>query len=194
MPVLSLRNCSLKPYICRSLYLIIFCPSLIYRFQTRRMIIWMLAINCCYLLLVSCTNLSKSDKDQVQEVKTSGKISSIIRSPVTLDGQTDTSSVAVMKFIEYEHDFGDVKQGTVVKYSFEFVNTGKVPLVIHDARSTCGCTVPDWPKTPINPGDRGAINVVFDTQGRSGLQEKPITISANTYPSTNKINLKGRIS
>ena len=82
----------------------------------------------------------------IEEIPTEGKISSIIRSPVTASGPTDTINVAKMEFEELIHDFGEVKEGEIVKHTFKFVNSGRIPLIINDAHSTCGCTIPDWPK------------------------------------------------
>jgi hypothetical protein len=79
----------------------------------------------------------------------------------------------------------------VVEHTFAFTNTGKKPLLISNARSTCGCTVPDWPKEPIMPGKSGVIQVRFNTENKAKEQVKPVTITANTYPATNKVYLQG---
>lgn len=118
----------------------------------------------------------------------------LIRNPVTADGLEDTVNVAKMSFAEPDFNFGTVATGTEVTNDFAFTNTGKVPLLIADARSTCGCTVPDWPRTPIAPGDSGVISVVFDTKNKVGRQAKPITITANTYPVATRLRLMGVVT
>lgn len=135
---------------------------------------------------------SQSEKS-VQEIKADGPISNadIIRNPVTADGPIDTVNVAKMTFEETTFDFGQVKEGDIVKHTYKFMNTGKVPLVISDARSTCGCTVPTWPDQPIAPGEGGEIAVQFNTSNKGREQRKPITITANTYPATTIVHLKG---
>jgi hypothetical protein len=115
----------------------------------------------------------------------------IIRSPVSARQPEDTVNVAKMIFEEQTYDFGTVREGVVVDHTFSFTNTGKVPLLISNARSTCGCTVPDWPEDPIAPGETGAITVRFDTKNKAQLQVKPVTITANTYPATTKVFLQG---
>lgn len=86
-------------------------------------------------------------------------------------------------FQEATHDFGKIKQDSENKYNFKFTNTGKDPLVITDAIGSCGCTVPDYPKHPIAPGESGEINVVYKPGKQEGQQNKTVTITANTEPS-----------
>lgn len=152
--------------------------------------IWLLVL----FALCSCqqNRFSQSEKS-VQEIKADGPISNadIIRNPVTAEGPVDTVNVAKMSFEETTFDFGEVREGDIVKHTYKFVNTGKVPLIISDARSTCGCTVPTWPEEPIEPGAGGEIQVQFNTSNKGREQRKPITISANTYPAQTIVYLKG---
>lgn len=87
-----------------------------------------------------------------------------------------------MKFKNMEHDFGRMKEGEKKEYDFEFTNTGKEDLVIEDCKGSCGCTVPEWPKDPIKPGQTAAIKVKFDSTKKEKDQEKSVTITANTEP------------
>jgi len=104
------------------------------------------------------------------------------------------ADVPVMKFDKDVHDFGKIKPGDKVTYDFKFTNTGKSPLIITDATATCGCTKPEWPHTPIKPGDNGAIHITFNSAGKMGLQDKMITISANTNPAQNMLHLIGEVT
>ena len=113
--------------------------------------------------------------------------------PISADGEVDAENVAKMEFEETEYDFGTVKKGAKVTHTYTFENTGTVPLVITDARSTCGCTVPTFPKHPIEPGKGGEIKVIFDTTNYSDRQGKPVTITANTYPNKTQLMIKGNI-
>lgn len=138
----------------------------------------------------SCQEESKGGK-ALKEVP-EGANSSIVRMPVSgQEAVTKPEEAAGMTFEEELFDFGTVKEGDIVEHVFSFTNTGKVPLVISDARSTCGCTVPDWPKDPIEPGAKGQIKVKFDTDGKVERQNKPIMITANTYPAQNQIAIYG---
>src|ERR1700744_6104300 len=115
----------------------------------------------------------------------------------TTDQATTTTANAanapVMKFEFESHDFGKIKQGDKTSYQFKFTNTGKSPLIITNAVASCGCTTPDWPKTPLQPGEVGKISVVFNSAGKSGLQDKLITITANTHPAQNIVHLIGEV-
>jgi len=105
----------------------------------------------------------------------------------------DTASMPVMKFDTTIHNFGKITQGEKVTYDFKFTNTGKSPLIITDARASCGCTIPQWPHTPVKPGENANIHVVFDSGTKNGLQDKQITITANTNPAENRVHLIGEV-
>ena len=87
-----------------------------------------------------------------------------------------------------------MEEGKVVKKTFAFTNTGNVPLVISDSRSTCGCTVTDYPKTPIAPGESSKIKVNFNTIKKRNRQKKIVTITANTYPAETKVFVEGFVT
>jgi hypothetical protein len=99
-----------------------------------------------------------------------------------------------ISFRETTHDFGSIKEGEVVKHTFTFTNTGKSPLVIESASSTCGCTVPEVPKEPVAPGAEGKIEVQFNSAGKGGSQQmKVISIKANTQPEITQVNIKANV-
>jgi len=106
----------------------------------------------------------------------------------------NAATLPVMKFEFENHDFGKLKQGDKVTYEFKFINTGKSPLIITSASATCGCTTPEWPKTPIQPGEGGKIRVTFNSTGKTGLQDKLITVSANTNPAQTMVHLIGEVT
>lgn len=143
----------------------------------------------------ACSSDAAVAEEEFQSTAVDGVITNadLIRSPVSADGLVDTVNVAKMTFTEVDYNFGKVTAGDVVEKEFSFVNTGKIPLLITDARSTCGCTVPEWPKQLIQPGESGVISVVFDTKNKSGDQVKPITITANTYPVATSLRLIGQV-
>lgn len=91
-------------------------------------------------------------------------------------------------------DAGRIAQGTVVSRTFSFVNSGARDLIIADVRSTCGCTVgKNWPKRPVKPGERGNIEVSFDSEGRNGIQNKSVSIVSNAHPSTHLLILRSEV-
>jgi Protein of unknown function (DUF1573) len=99
-----------------------------------------------------------------------------------------------MKFAEESFDFGSAKEGDVVKHVFKFTNTGDQPLIIANAKGSCGCTVPTWPKEAIAPGATGEINIEFSTAGKPGQQSKRVTVTANTVPTDTFIEIKGMVN
>ena len=91
------------------------------------------------------------------------------------------------------YDFGKVKQGEMVRHTFHFTNKGSRPYVIQDVKTTCGCTVPEWPRDTIPPGGAGEVRVNFNTGGKSGRQLKIIRVVGNTSPPEMILQLGGEI-
>src|SRR6056300_586470 len=101
----------------------------------------------------------------------------------------------VMSFDKTTHDFGTIKEGEKVTTKFSFTNTGKSDLIIVDARGSCGCTVPEYPKnTPIKPGDTQTITVSFDSSNKPGVQQKSVTLSANTASGREMLRIKANVN
>jgi len=104
-------------------------------------------------------------------------------------------STAAMTFNKTVHDFGTIKEGETVQTTFTFTNTGKSDLIIVDARGSCGCTVPNYPKnTPIAPGATGEILVSFDSSNKPNMQQKTVNISANTQSGRETLRIKAMVS
>ena len=99
-------------------------------------------------------------------------------------------NMTVIKFEKKELDFHLVEEGEVVQGSFVFTNEGKYPLVIYDVNTSCGCTVADYPKGEIAPGEQGTISVKYDSEGSSGMRiSKEVTVNANTTPAKTKLRI-----
>jgi hypothetical protein len=93
--------------------------------------------------------------------------------------ETQTGLTPEIRFEKTKHDLGRILQGEKVGYNFIFTNVGDASLVILDASASCGCTVPKYSKEPIAPGDKGSVEVVFDSSGRMGQQSKTVTLKTN---------------
>lgn len=127
-----------------------------------------------------------------QENKPGGSsVADMVRNPVSANQPLDSNQLARITFEETEFDFGEVNEGDIVEHKFKFTNTGKVPLTILKARSSCGCTVPEYSDEPIPPGGRGEITAKFNTTNKIDLQKKLIYVTANTYPNETSVMLKG---
>ena len=105
----------------------------------------------------------------------------------------ESGKVAVMSFEETNHDFGNVKAGETVEHTFKFKNTGSSDLVISNAKASCGCTVPSYTKTPVGPGQEGEVSVSFNSAGKSGNQNKSVTITANTEKGSEVVNFTANV-
>jgi hypothetical protein len=138
---------------------------------------------------VSCQN----EGDGNGQNATGGPNSDMIKNPASALSVTDTNQLARIHFEEAEFNFDTVNENSIVEHVFKFTNTGKVPLTILKARSSCGCTIPEWPEAPIAPGGTGEISAKFNTEGKSLHQSKIITVTANTYPNETRVKLKGYV-
>jgi len=98
----------------------------------------------------------------------------------------NTTSIKVDRM---KHDFGTITTDAIVRTKFTITNTGKNPLIITKAKGSCGCTVPEWPREPIAPGESGTINVSFNPKNRSGKNTKSVTITANTEPANTVLTI-----
>jgi Protein of unknown function (DUF1573) len=90
------------------------------------------------------------------------------------------------------HDFGKIKQGVPVSHEFKFTNTGKAPLIIVNAQPSCGCTTPDWTKTPVAPGQSGFIKATFNA-GAVGPFNKTVNVTANVEGGFVLLTIKGEV-
>jgi hypothetical protein len=111
----------------------------------------------------------------------------------TASGNVDEDNAPFFEFVEKVKDFGTITQGEVVSATFRFKNVGQSDLIISSAKGSCGCTVPVWPEEPIHPGEEGKIEVSFNSTGKQGLQNKTITLVANTIPNTYVLAIKGEV-
>jgi hypothetical protein len=106
--------------------------------------------------------------------------------------QPANPNAAEITFDNEVHDFGTLPYGGDGSYDFKFTNTGKEPLVISNARGSCGCTVPSWPKEPVLKGHSGVIHVQYDTK-RPGPFTKTVTVSSNGKTAEKVITIKGTV-
>jgi hypothetical protein len=110
--------------------------------------------------------------------------------------KTNTIKEKGLPVIEFDttyHDFGTLIQGEKASFTFKFRNTGTSSLIIKDAFSTCGCTVPDFSDEPVSPGAEGEIEVLFDSDGKQGLQYKTVTLKLNTKIEEKTLTIKANV-
>ena len=112
------------------------------------------------------------------------------------NGASSASAAGTPKF-EFEettHDFGTITEGEIAEHTFRFTNTGDAPLVIQSTSASCGCTTPSYSREPVPPGETGEVQVKFNSQSRPGVQNKTITITANTEPSVTRLFIKTNVN
>jgi len=147
------------------------------------------------LLLAGCKKAEESKEAAKDEnFKPSGNLADLVYNPVRSDGTIDSSYLPILKWDEVVYDFGTIFEGDVVEKKFTFSNVGTAPLVIITATSTCGCTIPEWPKTHILPDSSGTVLVKFNSKNKLGAQNKEVTIFANTLPNQSKLTVKGTVT
>ena len=100
----------------------------------------------------------------------------------------------VITFETTTHEFGDVKEtGGPITHDFKFKNTGDQPIIISNVQASCGCTTPDWTKTPVASGQSGSIKAQYNPLGRPGAFNKSMTVTSNSVEATTVVFIKGTV-
>lgn len=144
------------------------------------------------VVLGACKSADNKDKSNPAE---SQWPTSLVNNPQTAGG-VDTVAASrkpTMDFKDTLHDFSIVHENEIVSYDFEFTNNGKTPLIITSANGSCGCTVPEFPHDAVPPGKSAIMKVTFNSTGKSGHQEKSVTIHANTVRNIHMLYIKADI-
>jgi hypothetical protein len=143
------------------------------------------------IIIVAGCNNAEEPKEKNKDLLPTN----MVDNPRSAEGM-DTAAfnaLPVMDFRDTVHDFGIMQEGESSTYEFEFTNNGKSPLVISNALGSCGCTVPDYPRVPIQPGKNGVIKVMFNSAGKQGHQEKSVTVSTNSKRGTQLLYIRAEV-
>jgi hypothetical protein len=115
--------------------------------------------------------------------------------PATTDERaTYQLPLTTIAFAATTYDFGNITEGEIATHVFTFTNTGDEPLILTNARGSCGCTVPNWPKDPILPGETASITVSFNSKMKRGKRNQKVTLTANTNPPQTFIYMTGQVT
>ncbi len=114
--------------------------------------------------------------------------------PEATPEQKPEGPLPVINFEKTDHDFGTVAEGQKVSYTYKVTNSGEAPLIIQNAQPSCGCTVPTWTKDPIPVGGTGFVTAEFDSNGKPGIANKTITVTANTWPKVTTLRFKAMVT
>ena len=157
-------------------------------------------LTALFVITTSC----KKEEASTTDAKTT-EIPNAVNEPAKVGGAAMNAEPAkpvppadgkypVLTFDTKEHDFGQITQGDKVTYSFKFKNTGEADLFILSARGTCGCTVPEYPKEAVKPGESGKIKVSFNSAGKKGQTGKSVFLTCNTKEGKEELKIKSTIN
>lgn len=135
--------------------------------------------------------VSTSDKSEEAQKKEMEK-KQMEQQQAEANAQANNPNAPIITFDKLEHDYGTIEQNANGDCEFKFTNNGKEPLILSNVRSSCGCTIPTWPRQPILPGQSDAIKVHYDTK-RVGIISKTITVFSNAKEAQVTLKIKGNI-
>lgn len=140
------------------------------------------------LLLVSLALVSCNSSSDEKTITTD-----LVNSPLTANSNAEKVLTPNIEMLETSYNFGEIQQGESVTHDFILENTGEADLIISAAKGSCGCTVPEWPKNPIAKGEDAVIKVTFNSAGKSGKQNKTVTLVTNAIPNTKVLTINGNV-
>jgi hypothetical protein len=151
-----------------------------------------LSIVCLAILLYSCRgDESNNELDALNEHLPAN----LIEHPSIEDtGSASIHSLGKLQFVDTVHNFGRITEGEQLTYEFEFENTGSKDVLISEAKASCGCTVPFYPEHPIKKGEKAAIKVTFNSEGKKGANDKQIIITTNAYPAVYYLYIQAEVA
>lgn len=117
----------------------------------------------------------------------------LIRNPNSAQGYDSSEKMPVISFEKDMYDFGRISQEDNLSYGFKFTNTGNSDLVISSCSATCGCTVADYPKNRIKPGESDYVTVSFKAAGKHGQQFQEVTVCTNAQPARVKLKIQAQV-
>ena len=135
-----------------------------------------------FLILLACNN------NQKQKIT-----ADLVKNSQTAVDSPDKVAMPKIYFENDVFDFGEINQNESVSTDFRVKNIGEAPLLIRSAKGSCGCTVPDWPRELIEPGEEAVIQVTFNSGNKKGEQNKIVTLVTNAIPSTMVLTIKGTV-
>jgi len=107
--------------------------------------------------------------------------------------QTIADTTLVIQFESLVHDYGTIAKGSDGTCEFVFTNMGQTPLIVNKAQASCGCTVPEWTREPVQPGKTGIIKVKYNTNIVSTFT-KTVTVTSNAKNSPVVLTIKGTVT
>ena len=144
--------------------------------------------------LIFCVMLSCNDAVQNVNEKNKKLSTDLVKNNQSLKNDSKEIIQPIVEILQSEYDFGIIKQGEKATHEYKIKNIGNSDLLITSAKGSCGCTVPEWPREPIKPGNEANIKVTFDSKGKTGRQNKRVTLMTNAIPNVKILTIKGEVS
>lgn len=146
------------------------------------------------ITIASCKEADKTADTTSSATATTTTEATTTATPPSTATAAPTVDPATLTKVEWldgmDKDFGKIKEGETLEVSFRFKNVGDKPLVISNVSASCGCTVPETPKKPYQPGETGVIKASFNSAGKSGAQAKQVNVFANLEPAMTTLNFR----
>ena len=162
--------------------------------QLKTILLTVLTLSCFVIALVELSGVSSSALFNRYHIGSDGQHAN--QTAAEEDARQQQAAAmpkTSMMFTQPAFNFGQIKEGDVVKHAYHFKNTGANPLLIYKAVASCGCTVPSFPRQPIPPGGEGDVLVQFDSHHKSGPQHKSVTVSSNAVPETIAVSFDAEV-
>ncbi len=151
------------------------------------------------LAVVSC----KKENSQKPAVEMAAKVAStegseqypgVEKATPVKEEKVDPATAPIITFESDTYDLGNVKAGEKTERVIEFTNTGKGPLLIKNAKASCGCTVPEYSKDAVEPGEKGSLKVSYKAPNTKGKQMKTVTLTTNTVKGKETFKIQAMVT
>lgn len=160
-----------------------------------------LSVLAMVVVMMSCRDralekrVAELESQLAQKASSQSAVQSVpTETPAAAADAKPDGPLPVLNFETTDHDFGTITEGQKVSYTYKIKNTGEAPLIIQSAQPSCGCTVPTFSKDPIPVGGTGFVTAEFDSSGKPGINNKTITVTANTWPKVTTLRFKAMVT
>ncbi|MFA6126089.1 MAG: DUF1573 domain-containing protein [Bacteroidales bacterium] len=150
-----------------------------------RLAVGIVIVSLLLFVMPGCKSKKEKDKNSIS--------TELVSNPITASGKKVTGGLPVITFEQTKHDFGLMVQGEKLSYTFKFTNTGGSELIISDCSASCGCTTPDWTKSPVKPGEEGKVEVVFNSSGKTGTVNQTVRLLSNAQPNSLELKITAEV-
>jgi len=140
-------------------------------------------------VFLSCNDAARKIENSNDKLSTD-----LVKNNQSLKNDSKEIIQPIVEILQSEYDFGIIKQGEKATHDYKIKNIGNSDLLITSAKGSCGCTVPEWPREPIKPGNEANIKVTFNSKGKTGKQNKRVTLMTNAIPNVKILTIKGEVS